>query len=117
MPYTPSNAWISREEIPGTSADKRDSETGGPQAGTTLEGAEYTVRYYDGEYAGDPKEPGREPKYTWIFRTDAEGKIYFSEDWKIGGDPLLLDKETERPWCRWDSDYSGDKSAGRICSG
>lgn len=73
---------------------KRDSETGGPQAGTTLEGAEYTVRYYDGEYAGDPKEPGREPKYTWIFRTDAEGKIYFSEDWKIGGDPLLLDKET-----------------------
>ena len=89
------------EDVPGKDPlnlllIKEDLETGEPQAGAVLEGAEYTVKYYDGSYAEDPGEAGEKPLYTWVFSTDSQGRIYFREEYRIAGDPLLTDQETGR---------------------
>ena len=56
---------------------KRDKETGkdSPLGGASLEGAEYTVKYYDTDMATDPAAIGINPVRTWVFKTDAKGRI------------------------------------------
>ncbi len=61
---------------------KKDAETGSAQGNAVLEGAEYTVAYYD-NYTGEG-----DPLETWIFRTDTDGKIVLDEDHKVSGNPL-----------------------------
>lgn len=75
--------------------EKIDRETGKsvPQGAATLEGAEYTVKYYDCEAYSDMSEQelieavnGREPATingrpaTWVFRTDKSCKIDFQKN-------------------------------------
>ena len=44
---------------------------GYPQGAATLEGAEFTVKYYDGYYSSQEEaEKGGAAKKTWIFKTD-----------------------------------------------
>ena len=83
------------EDTPGSDSVmvllvKQDAETGAAQANGKLEGAEYTVRYYDGNYSSDPALEGKEPKYEWIFRTDENGIILFDEEHKVSGDAFVL---------------------------
>lgn len=73
---------------------KADKETGKskPQGGASLEGAEYTVTYYDAAppegKSGDDLAPavsGRTPariggkSAVWVFRTDEEGRVMMSD--------------------------------------
>ena len=51
---------------------KRDKETGQdvPQRDAKLEGAEFTVKYYKGDYAEDvdPATQGATPERTWVLK-------------------------------------------------
>lgn len=56
----------------------------------SLEGAEYTVKYYK-EKTEDTS--GLTPFRTWVFRTDKNGYISLKDKWKIGGDELFKDED------------------------
>ena len=56
----------------------------------SLEGAEYTVKYYK-EKTEDTS--GLTPFRTWVFRTDKNGYINLKDKWKIGGDELFKDAD------------------------
>lgn len=59
---------------------------------TRLEGAEYTVKYYDILSDTDPAIAGNEAKYTWIFKTDENGRIRLRPDYLLdGSDGLITD--------------------------
>lgn len=76
--------------------EKVDKETGKavPQGSATLKDAEFTVKYYDGQYSLSEAEK-HEPKRIWKFRTDADGKVYFTDDpeYFAGGDSFYYDAE------------------------
>lgn len=66
-------------------ATKRDAGTeAGAQGAATLEGALFTVRYYDGYYdaASLPSSPTR----TWVVRTGQDGIAYADDEHKVSGD-------------------------------
>lgn len=56
------------------------------QGCASLEGAEFEVLYYMGYYTEVPKKDNRKAERSWILKTDHEGRIRFSEKYKIGGD-------------------------------
>lgn len=73
---------------------KVDAETGKgyPQGAATLEGAEFTVKYYDGYYSS-PEEAEKcgAAKKTWVFKTDSKGEIHLNKDgYKGTGDELYI---------------------------
>ncbi|WP_282926116.1 VaFE repeat-containing surface-anchored protein [Helcococcus kunzii] len=59
------------------------------QNGKALEGAEFTVKYYN-EILTSTK--GKTPVRTWKFKTDKKGAIQFNENWKISGPELFKDQ-------------------------
>ena len=63
-----------------------DTQAASPQGGATLAGAEFTVRYYKGLYSSAAQLSGVTPARTWVFRTGADGTIYFQEDYLVSGD-------------------------------
>ncbi len=73
---------------------KVDAETGKakPQGDASFEGAEYTVKFYDGQYkTGEEADASNTLKKTWVFKTDASGMIHFTANQKISGDDFYLD--------------------------
>ena len=64
---------------------KRDATDGqGAEGDGTLEGAEFTLKYW----AKNDREGA--PTKTWVYRTDAEGKIDLGDpNYKIGGDDFI----------------------------
>ncbi len=78
---------------------KLDAETGKNQAqgAATLEGAEFTVKYYTVRSEEDPAEEGVESERTWVFRTDAEGEIHFTEDYLVTGDEFYYQADGSTP--------------------
>lgn len=72
--------------------EKVDAQTGEhkPQGFATLQGAEFTVKYYAGlwEDGVDPAALGQVPKKEWVFQTDEEGMVYFTKEYQCGGDDL-----------------------------
>lgn len=64
----------------------RETTQNMPQGSASLEGAEFTVKYYDGFYDTDPAEAGEQPVRTWVFATNENGFLYFDEPWKVSGD-------------------------------
>jgi|GEM_PF-1568289 len=77
--------------------EKVDKETGKkePQGTATLEGAEFTVKYYDVPMSTDPAKAGETALRTWVFATDASGEVKMTEDYKISGDPFYTDLQGE----------------------
>lgn len=69
---------------------KVDKETGeaSPLGKGTLAGAEYTVRYYAGQY--DENNLPSVATRTWVFKTDSNGKAFLDEDYLVSGDELYL---------------------------
>lgn len=64
---------------------KVDAETTAdmPQGSASLEGAEFTVKYYDGYYSSTPSVS---PTRTWVMRTDERGFTRLGESYKVSGD-------------------------------
>lgn len=60
--------------------------------GNRLEGAEFTIKYYDLQQDTDnPVDPatlGKTPLKTWVFKSDPNGQVKFRESYKISGDDL-----------------------------
>lgn len=63
-----------------------DLKAATPQGAASLKGAEFTVKFYTALSDTDPAADGNKPVRTWIFTTDTDGKIAFTEEQKINGD-------------------------------
>lgn len=76
---------------------KRDKETGQdvPQRDAHLENAEFTVKYYKGDYAEgvDPATQGVTAERTWVFRTNENGFTYYDDSFKVSGDALYYSSD------------------------
>ncbi len=68
--------------------EKADQESGAgkPQGSASLEGAEFTVKYYAGFYDTDPAEQGVKAERTWVLRTNDEGIVKLSDEHFVSGD-------------------------------
>ena len=71
---------------------KVDSETNKnkPQGSASLEGAEFTVKYYKGLYDEDPANSGQTPARSWVLKTDKAGFTYLDSDYKVSGDDFYM---------------------------
>lgn len=67
---------------------KVDKETNKnkPQGSASLEGAEFTVKYYKGLYDEDPATQNQTPARSWVLKTNSEGKTPFVDSLKVSGD-------------------------------
>lgn len=54
-------------------------------------GAEYTFKYYDGQYTTEQQLAGVVPTRTWVLATDEKGIIYLNTAKKISGDEFYVD--------------------------
>lgn len=59
-----------------------------------LSGAEYTFKFYAGDYTEDELD-GKEPTKTWVFATDENGVCSFDLASFVGGDELYEDENGE----------------------
>ena len=76
---------------------KVDKETNKnkPQGSASLEGAEFTVKYYKGLYDEDPATKGQTPARTWVLKTDEDGHCRLSDKFKVSGDNFYLTSKGE----------------------
>ena len=67
---------------------KIDSETNKdkPQGSASLEGAEFTVKYYKGLYDEDPATKGQTPARSWVLKTNENGFATLNGKYKVSGD-------------------------------
>lgn len=72
----------------GVLVSKVDADTNQnvPEGAGTLQGAQFTVKYYAGSYSADPAVQGVSPTRKWVFETDADGFCYFSSTYLVSGD-------------------------------
>lgn len=60
-----------------------------PQGDASLAGAQFTVRYFKGDYTdAAAAEASGNPARTWVFETDGDGFAYLSDEYKSAGDAL-----------------------------
>ena len=64
----------------------KDTTQNMPQGSASLEGAEFTIKYYAVHSDKDPAESGKKPVRTWIMKTDENGKCRLDEKYKVSGD-------------------------------
>lgn len=76
----------------GVLLGKIDKETNQnkPQGSASLEGAEFTVKYYQTLSDSDPGQAGQSPERTWVFRTDKDGFCEYNTQYLVSGDELYL---------------------------
>lgn len=88
---------IPQSDPVGILLKKRDKETGQdvPQRDAHLENAEFTVKYYKGDYAEDvdPATQGATPERTWVLKTDEDGFTYYDDSFKVSGDALYYSSD------------------------
>ena len=99
----------------------KDTTQNMPQGSASLEGAEFTIKYYAVQSDKDPAETGKKPVRTWIMKTDENGKCRLDEKYKVSGDEFWKNpfgavrtwimKTDENGKCRLDEKYkvSGDE--------
>ena len=85
---------VDAPEIPGNDPislvlSKRTADGHG-SGNARLEGAEYTVKYYDTVSDTDPAQSGYSPRYTWVFKTDDNGRIRLRQDYLLSGSDGLI---------------------------
>jgi hypothetical protein len=54
-------------------------------------GAEFTIKYYKGEYSTDPAAQGKTLVRTWVIKTDADGKAVMDSSHKVSGSSWYTD--------------------------
>ncbi len=60
-----------------------------PEGAASLADAEFAVKYYDGYYASaGVAQTSGDPTSMWVFKTDADGFAYYSDEYKVAGDAL-----------------------------
>lgn len=73
---------------------KVDAGTGTntPVQGASLANAEFTIKYFGGDYADgiNPEVNGIRPTRTWVLKTDEDGYTSLSDVDKVAGDPFYL---------------------------
>lgn len=69
--------------------DKETNENK-PQGSASLEGAEFTIKYYKGLYDEDPAKLGQTPARSWVLKTDNNGLTYLDSDYKVSGDDFYM---------------------------
>lgn len=69
----------------------KDTTQNMPQGSASLEGAEFTIKYYAVQSDKDPAETGKKPVRTWIMKTDENGKCRLDEKYKVSGDEFYYD--------------------------
>lgn len=76
----------------GVLLGKIDKETNQnkPQGSASLEGAEFTVKYYQTISDSDPGQAGQSPERTWVFRTDKDGFCEYNTQYLVSGGELYL---------------------------
>ncbi len=76
----------------GVLLGKVDAETNQskPQGSASLEGAQFTVKYYKVSSTTDPALDGESPARTWVLQTDEDGFCYLDDEWKVSGDNFYL---------------------------
>lgn len=101
------NTWIGEEsndfvDYPqsdpvGILLGKVDKETNKnkPQGSASLEGAEFTVKYYKGLYDEDPATQGQTPARSWVLKTDKDGFCGLNKEYKVSGDDFYLTSKGE----------------------
>lgn len=63
-----------------------------PEGSASLDGAEYTVRYYDGLYdSAAAAETSGEPTRTWVVKTNENGCASLLKEEQVSGDELYYD--------------------------
>lgn len=72
---------------------KVDAETNAnkPQGTATLEGAEFTVKYYATQSSTDPATSGHKAVRTWVLKTNEDGKTAFVDRLQVSGDEFYKD--------------------------
>ena len=71
---------------------KIDKETNNnkPQGSATLENAEYAIKFYPGIHKTNPAEVVL-PLKSWVFKTDKDGEIKFTQDYLVSGSEFFED--------------------------
>ena len=74
---------------------KLDSETGKaePQGAASLEGAEFKVEFYAAFSGPRSAKAKAGADRTWIFKTDAEGKVSFTKAYLVSGDDFYYQSD------------------------
>jgi len=69
---------------------KLDNETNKPtpQGGALLEGAEFTLKFYNEHYTTESQLRNITPQRTWVLRTDKNGVAFLHKDYLVSGDPF-----------------------------
>ena len=72
----------------------RETNQNKPQGSASLQGAQFTIKYYAGlwDKNTDPETIGQKPVRTWVFVTDEDGFSYYDMPFKISGDELYVDR-------------------------
>lgn len=70
-----------------------DTKMSKPQGFGTLDGAEFTVKYYATEGMKDPEKEGMNPTRTWVFVTSEEGVARYQETFLLKGDALYRNSQ------------------------
>lgn len=67
-----------------------DTKENKPQGAGTLKGAQFTVQYYAGLWDENvnPQSLGKTPAKTWVFETDKQGFVRYTEEYLVSGDKL-----------------------------
>lgn len=61
-----------------------------PQGSASLAGAEFTVKYYDGQYSTvEEAEASGDPMRTWVVSTNENGQARLDDKFLVEGDPLF----------------------------
>lgn len=76
---------------------KVDKETNKnkPQGSASLEGAEFTVKYYKGLFDEDPAKSGQTPARSWVLKTDEDGYCRLSDKFKVSGDDFYYNGNSD----------------------
>lgn len=65
---------------------QKENASGKTENIPSLEGAEFTVKFYGGMYYTEQELSNKTPLKTWIFKTDNNGAVYFLPQYLVSGD-------------------------------